>query len=188
LSYTFLSDPTFYESLLNADRDLASQARAAGCPYCGNKLHSAKYLRRPRGGLEHLALRFSFCCAEDGCRRRVTPPSLRFLSRRVYLGTMVILLSAMQNGLTPERLEHLVRTTGVSERTLGRWRAWWLKSFVGSRFWRSRRGRISPPVEAGLVPASLLERFAGDERERLVAMLRFLAPITGGQGLLGHAA
>jgi len=29
--------------------------------------------------------RFSFCCARDGCRTRKTPPSFRFLGRKVYL-------------------------------------------------------------------------------------------------------
>jgi hypothetical protein len=27
--------------------------------------------------------RFSFCCAVGGCRKRTTPPSLRFLGRKV---------------------------------------------------------------------------------------------------------
>jgi hypothetical protein len=38
--------------------------------------------------------RFSFCCDRDGCRNRATPPSVRFLGRKVYLGAVVMLISA----------------------------------------------------------------------------------------------
>jgi hypothetical protein len=40
-----------------------------------------------------------------------------------------------------------------------------------------------PPAGPGRLPLSLLERFAGDDEARLVALLRFLGPITGGAGL-----
>ena len=49
----------------------------------------------PTPELEEYAERFSFCCAVDGCRKRATPPSLRFLGRKVYLATVVTLISAM---------------------------------------------------------------------------------------------
>jgi hypothetical protein len=35
-----------------------------------------------------------------------------------------------------------------------------------------------PPVAIEALPASLLERFAGDERTRLLSVLAFLAPLT----------
>ena len=36
-----------------------------------------------------------------------------------------------------------------------------------------------PPVAATQLPMSLLDRFgAGDDRDRLIAMLRFIAPVT----------
>jgi hypothetical protein len=44
-------------------------------------------------------------------------------------------------------------------------------------------GRFATPVETNDLPASLLERFGGDEREQAVATLRFLVPIAGGKGL-----
>jgi hypothetical protein len=43
------------------------------------------------------------------------------------------------------------------------------------------RGRFVPPVDLGALPASLLERFntgSEDLREKLIATLRFLAPLT----------
>jgi hypothetical protein len=39
---------------------------------------------------------------------------------------------------------------------------------------------FSPPVSVMMLPATLLARFRGDEEARLVALLRFLGPITGG--------
>src|SRR5208282_1468493 len=82
------------------------------------------YARKPRGGpaglgREH-AERFSFCCAVDDCRKRATPPSLRFLGRHVYLATVVTLISAMQLGITPSRLARLSVVPGLDRRALAR--------------------------------------------------------------------
>jgi hypothetical protein len=37
-----------------------------------------------------------------------------------------------------------------------------------------------PPIDRERLPASLLERFTGDDADRLIALLRFIGPITGG--------
>ena len=78
----------FWSFLLTVDQDLAEETRKKACP-CGGRLHSANYLRKPRGTPVRLpeqeCLRFSFCCDRDGCRKRATPPSVRFLGRKVYL-------------------------------------------------------------------------------------------------------
>ena len=42
------------------------------------------------------------------------------------------------------------------------------------------RADFMPPLDVAGVPASLLERFAGDAAKKLVRLLRFLAPLTGG--------
>ena len=182
MCHALLRDATLYEVLLKFDHDLAAEVRAARCP-CGGVLHSARYPRKPRGGPDELGpeyrTRLSFCCAVDGCRRRVTPPSVRYLGRRVYLGTVVVLVTAMRAGLTPRRVTKLREGLGVSVRTLARWRQWWRATFVVSPFWQGVKGRFVPPVDPRELPAALLDRFAGDDRRgRLVAVLRFLAPIT----------
>ena len=166
-------DGSFFVGLLDIDDGVAEAARRAGCP-CGGALHRAPFRRKPRGlpaslGDEHTK-RFSFCCAVDGCRKRMTPPSVRFLGRKIYLGAVVVLATA--------RL-----TLGASVRTLARWRDWWHATFTASRFWRAARARLGSPVAEETLPASLLERFAGDEAARLVAVLRFLAPLTVTEGL-----
>lgn len=184
-----LQDASFHALLLRLDADLASESRSRGCT-CGGVLHQANYVRKPRGGPKGLApehdVRFSFCCAEDGCRRRTAPPSLRFLGRKVYFGAVVVLVAALRHGATSERVRELRRFVGVSRRTLERWRRWWRTAFAESRFWRETSGAFMPPVDATQLPASLLERFSGGLEAKLLALLRLLGPITGA-GALVHA-
>lgn len=179
-----LSDARFHEQLLVFDLDLAERAREKGCPLCGGALHSARYPRKPRGapgGLrEDYCLRCSFCCAVDGCRSRMTPASLRFLGRKVYLAVVVALVSAMRCGVTEARLQRLSAELGVDRRTLERWRKWWLSAFAAGPFWRAASAAFMPPVNAAGLPAALLDRFAGDVDRKVTAFLRFLGPITGG--------
>jgi hypothetical protein len=132
-------------------------------------------------GPEHWE-RFSFCCAARDCRQRETPGSLRFLGRKVFLGAMVVLVTAMQSGFTPARLRTVQELVGVSRRTVARWREWWSSVFTDTPFWRAH-GAFVPPVTTADLPASLLKRFAGDAEQQLVSLLRYLAPITTGVGL-----
>ncbi len=109
-----LRDASFFAFLLEADREIAAEARAAGCADCGGVLHSARFRRKPRGGPpevgEEAELRYSFCCAEEGCRKRRTPASLRFLGRKVYYGIVVVVVSAMlQNPIKERARTHLTR-------------------------------------------------------------------------------
>jgi hypothetical protein len=181
--HAFLSDPRFYRWLSSIDEDLARQVQASGCRLCGGVLHSARYPRKPRGLRaaldERYQTRLSFCCAVDGCRRRHTPPSVRFLGRRVYLGVMVILLTALQHGLTDKRQRQLVDHLAVSPQTLARWRRWWRDGFAGSRCWRAERGHFLPPIAGAELPGALLGRMTGaDLDERLWRMLLLIAPVT----------
>jgi hypothetical protein len=124
----------------------------------------------------------SFCCAVDGCRARATPPSLRFLGRKVYLGAVVVLAETMRQGPTAARVRQLTELVGASRRILARWRARRPSAFVASRFWKAVSAAFMPPVDQRRLPASLLKRFAGDGAAKLVA----LGPISGGSTM--HAA
>src|SRR6266478_7977922 len=53
-------------------------------------------------------------------RKRRTPPSFRFLGRKVFLGAVAVLVSAMRQGATAER--QLCELVGVGRRTIARWR------------------------------------------------------------------
>lgn len=182
MCHRLLGDARFYLLQLKFDEDLAAEAQAARCPECGGRLDSARYPRKPRGATtklpEEYAWRFSFCCATEGCRLRNTPPSVRFLGRRVYLGAVVVLATAMQQGLTPTRGSRLRELLGVSLRTLARWREWWKTAFVESDFWKAAKASFSPVADESGFPLSLLERFGTDEEGRLVALLRFVRPLT----------
>jgi len=178
--HALLDDPKLYVFLLRIDEEQAAEMRANGC-ICGGRLHRANYQRKPRGGRRDLdaafRLRLSFCCAT--CRRRHTPMSVRFLGRRVYLGAVVVLASAMRFGLTVRRVAQLTDWFGVPRQTLDRWRHWWQQDFVDSHFWQQVRARFMPPLQLSTLPASLLSRFAGvNLLERTVFTLRFLAPLT----------
>jgi len=179
---TCLLDAKFYVVLEEIDADLASTARAIGCRICSGVLHSARYPRRPRGGCEDLGegygWRFSFCCATDGCRKRLTPASVRFLGRKVYLGAAVVVATVLRHGATPVRMERLRALFGVSAKTVKRWRAFWQESVAVSDFWQVGKGRFMPEVAAQELPMSLLARFAGEGLEPLQRLLCFVSPIT----------
>ena len=182
-----LADARFHRLLLAIDDDIAADCRAEGCSHCGGVLHSARFRRKPRGrpaGLDCVYdHRCSFCCAVEGCRKRATPSSLRFLGRKVYLGAVVVLVETMRQGPTAARVRQLTDVLGASRRTLARWREWWRSAFVASRFWKSTSAAFMPPVDQGRLPVSLLERFAGDAGAKLIALLRLLGPITGGTAM-----
>lgn len=182
MCHRLLGNAKFYALQLKYDEDLAEQVRAAGCGVCSGRLDGARYPRKPRGATTELpdeyAWRFSFCCAVEGCRTRHTPASVRFLGRRVYLGAVVVLAAAMQQGLTPTRTTRLRELLGVSLRTLERWRVWWKTAFIDSDFWKTAKAFFSPPVHEEDAPLCLLERFAQSDEERLALLLRFVRPLS----------
>ena len=182
MCHAFINDSKFYQFLFNLDQDMAAEIQADGCS-CGGVLHSARYPRKPRGiqGVldESYQTRLSFCCAEDGCRRRCTPPSVRFLGRKVYLGVIVILITALEHGLTPKRRQGLIETLDIWPQALSRWRQWWREIFLTSRCWQAERGHYIPPVDNAQLPGALLGRLAGGNlKQRLCKLLRLLIPIT----------
>lgn len=182
MSHKLLLDASLYGVLWLIDQDLAAQCKAARCP-CGGRLDVANYPRKPRGGPELPAeqkLRLSFCCATEGCRRRSTPPSTRFLGRRVYLGAVVVVLSRLAERCTRKLLAQLRALVGhVSERTIDRWLSWWREAFPTTAVFAELRGR-APAVAQRPCPRSLWSVLVvGGLRERLVAVLRLLLPLTG---------
>ena len=177
-----LADKELYLFLEKVDADLAEAVRQQGCRHCSGVLHRGDYKRKPRGvdtSWPRDVRRHSFCCDKDGCRRRHTPPSVRFLGRRVYPGVVVVLVAAMVHGVKPHRVERLREALKIDGRTLERWRQWWLTLFVESPFWKEARARFTPPVCPKTLPWSLCARFGkGKRRDRLLDLLKFLAPIT----------
>jgi hypothetical protein len=176
-------DASFWSFLFAVDQDLAEGTRKDGCP-CGGRLHCANYPRKPRGVRPQLPelerYRLSFCCDRDGCRKRATPPSVRFLGRRVYLGAIVILISAMRQGLTPRRVRELSERFGADVRTIARWQTFWRERFPQTPFWKGARARFIALGNFPSLPYSLVDSFlrCHPPSQGWMLLLRFLSPIT----------
>jgi hypothetical protein len=75
-------------------------------------------------------------------------------------------------------VKSLREALGIDRRTLERWRQWWLVTFLESSFWREARARFMPPLCLKTMPLSLCQSFEVERRDRLLDLLKFLAPIT----------
>lgn len=148
-------------------------------PYCAGPLHRGAYLRKPRGGPadlpEAFAVRLSWCCGREGCRRRALPPSVLFWGRRVYWGAVLLVVTALRQGrvvgITAQRLQ---TRFGVTRPTLVRWLAYFRAVFPQTSTWRRLAGRLWPPVRATALVRDVLGRFVrarGDPEQGLVACL-----------------
>lgn len=178
-----LRDARFHRQLFEIDVDLAAQARAGGCSSCRGVLHAASYPRKPRGvpqGLgAELDRRHSFCCGAEDCRKRLTPPSVRFLDRRVYVSVVVVLAAVMAHGLTARRQRTLCGELGVDRRTLLRWQEWWQDEVPQTDFFDELRGRMDRPLDQSGLPGSLLDRIeAADDAGRLLRLLHLIDPLS----------
>jgi len=173
----------WWQHLTRVDLARAEQVRLEGCPHCGGPLDRSDYPRKPWGKLGEAAgegvQRVSLCCRRDGCRRRATPPSVRFLGRKVYVGATVIEASVAGGAFVekgnpaPPR-----RIAGVPSRTVLRWLFWWRTVFALGSFWLEARSFFARPVNVAELPASLLARFGGAGASAVERLLRFVAPIT----------
>jgi hypothetical protein len=178
-----VGDASFYQSLLQLDQAIAADVQAAGCQHCGGRLHVADYPRKPRGMRSALdasyQYRLSFCCAADGCRRRTTPPSVRFLGRKVYLGVIIVLVAALTDGLSSPHRRRLIDRLDLWPQTIARWQRWWREQVPASRCWQALRPRFVPPVEIRALPGALLGRLMGDDLvARVRQLLTLIAPLT----------
>ena len=173
----------FFAALVRADEEMVRQVAAGGCGACGGRLHRGDYARKPRGALiapsgEGDVIRFSLCCDREGCRKRTTPPSLRFLGRRVYLGAVVIVASMLARVTVRAEIR---RVTGVPARTTRRWLGWWSGPFISTAVFVVVQARLIG-VAVDELPASIVLQLCGSPPEKVRAMLELLSPLTTGQG------
>lgn len=178
----------FFAELLAIDKKIVERVAKERCPKCGGPLCRSDYPRKPRwGALPEVAgafaQRFSVCCGREGCRRRVTPPSVRFMGRRVYAGAVVVLASALAVMVMMARATASMsaRTrapavSGVPARTVRRWLGWWQGPFTSTASFLDILSRIVPSPERGALPASLLERLGTEAREQVGRLLLWIAP------------
>lgn len=185
MSQNFLFNASFHLLLNKIDQEIIAKTRLQGCLFCGNKLHQANYPRSPLGLPSQLRYhhdeRLSLCC--DTCRKRITPPSVRFFGRRWFPAPLLILVSALILGINERRLQQVKQHFGitVSESTWKRWRRWWRESFQKTLFWQQSKGLAPIEIETNnLFPRALLDLFQGGLEEKICRLLKFLSPLTGG--------
>ena len=172
-----------FSLLHRIDLDLASQQQQAGCPFCGGPLHYSPYIRKPRGGPYDLPdqylTRLSLCCGREECRRRTLPPSSLFMGRRVYWGSVILVILAMRQNTPRETSKAmLMRLFDVSRQTINRWLSYFREVFPFSPQWQLLRGRISPLVKSFDFPGGLLNYFTECSKNAetgLVNCLSFLS-------------
>lgn len=170
----------FFDALVAIDAQITAVVAAAGCRFCGGRLHRGDYARKPRGGTiavaaEAFTRRFSLCCGRDGCRRRATPPSVRFLGRRVYVGAVVIVATVVAIAIGAASSAR--GATGVPARTLRRWLRWWRGPFLATTVFVDVAARI-PGVDRRRIPSSILEAMRAGPNERVQSLLAWLSPLT----------
>ena len=147
-------------TLLRFDEDVARRAAREPC-VCGGSRNAANFRRSPRGfpptasaDVRRLvSLRFSFCCSR--CRRRFTPPSLRFHGRAWYLAP-VRLLASVRDKECRQSTRELRRRMGISLRTISRWRRWWNQTFRASLAWSALLGLLRPGTHDGHLPDTMI--------------------------------
>lgn len=165
-----LADDGFFQSLRQLDYDLFLATKGKGCPLCRGPLDTSNIPRKPRGLGEKEERRFSLCCRREGCRKRLTPPSLRFFGRKVYSAWVVIVALDFRT--------QLGLTRNIARQTLARWRSFWKERLAEtSSFMRAARGVLPVKTESGKTPAALLPAFGFPVQESWIPVLKFFTHV-----------
>lgn len=163
--YQLLPDDAFFKTLRECDHDLFLVTKNTPCPHCDGKLDTANYPRKPRGAGEFETIRYSLCCRNDGCRHRLTPPSLRFLGQKVYSAWVVILY---------EFLQELGLSGKIARQTLARWHNFWGHRLARDHpFMRRARSILPPKFLSNCLPSAILEVFNFRNRANWIPILKF---------------
>jgi hypothetical protein len=150
-----------FPHLYEIDKKMAEQYRQLPCPYCGGPLYFSNYMRKPRGEPEDVPekyfIQFSLCCGTEGCRKRLMPPSCRFLGRKVYWFAVILcILTDFQNTNEKATMSDWSMRTGICRNTIKRWLAFFHDTFPAGRTWRRLRGQISACVRNSSLPSSFI--------------------------------
>ena len=176
-----LKKKNLFHRLYAIDKNIAEQYRKRPCPHCGGPLHFANYPRKPRGepdGIsEEFFIRFSFCCGREGCRRRLIPPSCRFLDRKVYWhAAILVIISEYQN--KDLNIFKLGKLFNVSRNTIARWICFYHDIFPYSPEWQKIRGQVDARIKNTELPSNLVNHFIDLKscaKNGLISCLRFLS-------------
>ena len=168
---------SYSEFCKKVENDIAELVRQEGCTTCRGPLDRSDFPRKSGFGVatsqdhEESLKRISFCCREDGCRQRHTPPSPRFLPGKRYPTIIIVLMSAMKHGLNDKREKKLTEVFGVSRQTIERWRKWWLEQFCDSPLWQNLRRLFSGDIDDRMMPKVLIDQYRKDISDPLQIMI-----------------
>lgn len=182
--YKFLLNAKFHELLSDIDNDLAMESKKDGCARCGGKLNYSNYPRSPFGVAppfrSYYRTRCSFCCVK--CRKRVTSASVRFFGRRWYCSPFFLLINALMNKDRGKSIQIAQRhlRCAISKRTWMRWRRWWDAYFPTTPFWEKLKGIIPLFILNGPFPRVFFKIYSERLMEKVIHILRLIAPITAG--------
>jgi hypothetical protein len=105
-------------------------------------------------------------------------PSCLFLGRRVYWGSIVLLVVGLRQGRKEGFTAQKIRERyGVTRNTLQRWMRYFREEFSKTEIWKCKRGRLGSWVQDGDI-AGFLEHFVtsqGDSTRGFVSALLFLS-------------
>ena len=142
------------------------------------------YSRKPRGRVASSAASTTGASASAAPSTAAGPERRRrrcaSSAAKVYVAAIVVLIAILRHGATAPVWRGCPRSIGVDRRTVERWRTGGVTAFTATPFWRIARAPFMPPVDHDRLPVALIERFTGDDADPLIALLRFLGPITGG--------
>ena len=180
ISHSFEGFASLYRFLEQLDLDAISKAKDIPCAFCGGKLDRSDIPRKPRG----VALdsgedvyKYSLCCREEGCRKRNTPASLRFMGRKVFLGFFILFASSLPSKREGDSILKISGELEVSPQTLTRWLKYWREEFKMTPFWRREQGLFKTPYEENFA-CLLISRFSVEatNQDSWKRLLVFLAP------------
>lgn len=172
-----------FSHLYTIDKQTAEHYRQLPCPHCGGSLYFSNYMRKPRGEPEGVPeeyfVQFSLCCGTEGCRKRLMPPSCRFLGRKIYwFAVIVCILTDWQNTNEKVTIRDLCIQTGICRNTIKRWLSFFQDTFPSSQTWRRLRGQISACVRNSNLPASFINycrKFKSNAKDTLISSLILLS-------------
>ena len=156
----------FFHELRKHDYALFLKIKSEGCLLCRSKLDTSNFKRKPRGLGENEEVRYSLCCRLEGCRKRITTPSLRFFGRKVYSGWVII--------LALDYLKELGLYGQISSQTLARWKNFWRDRLSEQNPFMLKARSILPPGLSGCDrPGGLLSVFNFPEKTSWIPILKF---------------
>lgn len=167
-----------YLILEKIDMALAKIAHEKPCQHCGGPLDVANYERKIRGhGQDGPAIKFGLCCRQEGCRKRATVESIRFLGGFIYCSLTALLACYFLNR-SKKRFKSILRRFNLNPRTLKRWNIFWDKIFEKTTFWKEHKVKINLNSHG-----SVLQRIFGSfknkklQKDWFLDFLRFFIPL-----------